>query len=50
MRPAISKRLYTTALSQTIDIITNYIFSSDRNDHPPITKEVFVKVMHLATE
>ena len=32
------------------DIIANYIFSSDRNDHPPITKEAFVKLMHLATE
>ena len=37
-------------LSQTIDIIANYIFSSDRNDHPLITKEIFVKLMHLATE
>ena len=24
-------------LSQTIDITANYIFSYDRNDHPPIT-------------
>ena len=37
-------------LSQTIDIIANYIFSSDRNDHPAITLEVFMKLMHLATE
>ena len=45
------KSLFTNVpLSQTIDIIANYIFSSDRNDHPPITKEVFVKLMHLATE
>ena len=45
------KLLFTNVpLSQTIDIIANYIFSSDRNDHPPITKEVFVKLMHLATE
>ena len=45
------KSLFTNVpLSQTIDIIADYIFSSDRNDHPPITKEVFVKLMHLAIE
>ena len=44
------KSLFTNVpLSQMIDIIANYIFSSDRNDHP-IIKEVFMKLMHLATE
>ena len=34
------KSLFTNVpLSQIIDIIANYIFSSDRNDHPPITKD-----------
>ena len=40
------KSLFTNvSLCQTIDIIANYIFSSDCNDHPPITKEAFVKLM-----
>ena len=44
------KSLFTKIpLSLTIDIIANYIFSPDRDDHPSITKEVFVKLMHLAT-
>ena len=45
------KLLFTNVpSSQTVDIIANYIISSDRNDYPPITKEVFAKLMHLATE
>ena len=45
------KSLFTKVrLSRTIDIIANYIFSSDRNDHPPITTEMFEKLMPLATE
>ena len=45
------KSLFTNvSLSQTIDITANHIFSSDRNNHPPITNEVFVKLVHRATE
>ena len=45
------KSLFTNIpLSQTIDIIANYIFSSDRNDHLLITKELFLNLMHMATE
>ena len=45
------KSLFTNVpLSQTIDIIANYIFFSDSNDHPPIAKEVFVKLKHHDTE
>ena len=36
-------------LSYTIDIIADYIFSQQRKDYPPIRREIFIKLMHLAT-
>ena len=46
----VKSQFINVPLSQTIDLIANYIFYSNCNNHPPITKEVLVKLMHLATE
>ena len=37
-------------LSYTINIIADYIFSPERKDQPPIKRETFIKLMHLATQ
>ena len=37
-------------LNYTIDIIADYIFSLERKDQPPIKREIFIKLMHLATQ
>jgi len=45
------KSLFTNPpLHQTINIITDHIYSNECNDHPPINREVFIKLIHLATE
>ena len=46
-----AKSLFTNVpLSCTIDIIADYIFSPERRDQPPIKREIFIKLMHLATQ
>ena len=46
-----AKSLFTNVpLNYTIDIIADYIFSSERKDQPPIKREIFIKLMHLATQ
>ena len=37
-------------LTETIEIIAEKIFSKGNGDTPPIRKDIFIKLMHLATE
>ena len=37
-------------LSHTIDNIADYTFSPERKDQPPIKREIFIKLKHLATQ
>ena len=46
-----AKSLFTNVpLSYIIDIIADYIFSPERKDQPPIKREIFIKLMQLATQ
>ena len=37
-------------LAETIENISEKIFAEDNGDTPPIRKDIFIKLMHLATE
>ena len=45
------KLLFTNIpLSCTINIIADYMYSPHHNEHPPIKKNIFIKLLHLSTQ
>ena len=37
-------------LSETIDIVAQYIYDKDNSNQLPFTKDIFIKLMHMATQ